>query len=515
MIKLKAANVKAGVLNHVTLIPNPTASDQIEWQVGRSEGQDLHLPYPEVSRNHAKIQWKRSGYYFIDLGSTQGSWLNGEKLEPREEYPLQTGDEVRLAEIDSTILYFDELLPLSKAVPVDQGIPVSPDLAYWTQKDLLVECYRIDIETPDAKTFWFRGAESEVNFDYYWPGQFATLEIEIDGKTVRHPYSVSSAPIHEYSLTITVKRVPGGSVSNWLHDRFAVGDTLKLVGGPSGIFSCISGLCVPELPPKLLFITAGSGITPIMSMLRWLYITPSFTDIVMLHCDPTPESIIFYDELRAVIAKMPNLRLQFTITRPGETRAWSGLTGRISKEMLSLVAPDLTDRTAFVCGPNKFMHHTKMLLEALQFPMERFYAESFGGRPPSSSPPTPTSAAPEPSIETAATTAVTNNAQPTTAPSQPQTSSAADANTVTVEFLDSNQTVQASPESTLLEIADQAGINLDWGCGIGGCGRCKVAIVRGTVQYRQDPNALKEDEKAANITLACVAQPIGTVAIRA
>ena len=137
------------------------------------------------------------------------------------------------------------------------------DLPIWTGRDTPLYVTEIIQDTHNVYTFRLQG-DPLCRFVYY-PGQFCTLVLNIDGKKVVRSYSISSSPTRPFSLEITIKRVPGGLVSNWLPDNLRVGDRLE-ISGPKGRFCLTPG----QIPSKLLLLAAGSGITPLMSMTRWL-----------------------------------------------------------------------------------------------------------------------------------------------------------------------------------------------------------------------------------------------------
>lgn len=145
----------------------------------------------------------------------------------------------------------------------------------WTNGRHGVRCVKVIQETWDVRTFCFM-AEQPVMF-FFKPGQFVTLELEIDAQQIMRSYTISSSPSVPYSFSITVKRVPGGLVSNWLHDNLNEGDVLA-VHGPVGNFNCI------DYPAeRILMLSGGVGITPLMSMARWYFDTNANVDISFVH----------------------------------------------------------------------------------------------------------------------------------------------------------------------------------------------------------------------------------------
>lgn len=503
-------------------------SGQMEWIIGRSISCDLVLASPEVSRVHGRIICSDDAYYFVDVGSTSGSLLNGNSVTADDKCKLQIGDLLQLGE---TFLFVEELVPASATLSAPNAIAQLPFLhpeQEWAESDLLCRCCRIVQETHDVKTFYFV-AEPAVLFSYF-PGQFVNLEVEIDGKPVIRSYSISSSPTRPYHLSMTVKRVasppdqpeiPAGVVSNWLHDQFRVGDRVKLLGGPLGQFTCL-----PDLPSKLLLISAGSGITPMISMLRWVQDTLVNCDIVFLYSARTSEDIVFRAELEAIATQMPNFRLAVTVTKQPIERPWMGLTGRISESMLNLVVPDLLERAAYVCGPDSFMEATRSLLSAMQFPMQNYKEESFGRKSFA-----PKAAPPVTIIPSAVASQASSNGHghgagdrarafgiPETrdevahppAKSVPTATSPA-----TVQFVKSERTIPIDEQASILEIAEQAGISIRHACRVGACGACKIRVHTGEVQYETPPAALSASDRQNGYALACVGYATASLAIEA
>lgn len=512
MLKLKSVNFEQRQFqNHHLEQSHP---GQMEWSIGRNTTSDLVLPNPEVSRIHGQITYGDDAYHYVDVGSTSGSLLNGEMLSANDRRTLRTGD---LLQIGETFLYVEELTP---PAPVLFGAAASTALSLpeqqWTEGDLLCHCCRIIDETPDVKTFCFV-AEPPVLFSYQ-PGQFVNLQIEMDGQSVIRPYSISSSPTRPYHLSITVKRVPAadpdsppGLVSNWLHDHLMVGDRVKFLNGPLGQFTCL-----PHLPAKMLLISAGSGITPMISMSRWVQDTLAESDIVFLHSARTPDDIVFRTELETMSAQMPNFRLAITLTRSLPGRSWMGFTGRISKSMLALIAPDLMERAVFVCGPERFMQDIRSTLEAMNFPMQNYQEESFGGK---KSP--PKSIQLEERLEPQ--TVISNGNSFSNGSSNSNrhqleitdSATATTAETAAVHFTKSGKTVAADGSTSILELAEQEGIQLPSACRVGACGACKVLTQQGQIHYDTPPMALSAADKQVGYALACVAYPVDRIEVEA
>jgi glycine betaine catabolism B len=399
--------------------------------IGRHPSCQIMLDRPEVSRIHGQLSWHGDRLYYSDLGSTDGSKVNNQDILINYQHVLRTGDTLQIG----------DFVILIGAIHV-------PDKTSQRQPKQL-RCIQVIDQTPDVKTFRWVGSAGE-RFEYL-PGQFVLLDLVIGGQAVSRCYSVSSSPSRPYVLEFTVKRV--GLVSNWLHETVGEGFELSIMG--------ISGSFVYEGPKdKVLLLSAGSGITPMLSIARWISDMAHPVDLVFLHSARSPRDIIARSELEFLA--MENLRVWFTVTDPGE--GWSGLRGRVDRAMLKSV-PDLRDRTVYVCGPEGFMTGVRQTLMDLGLPSGQYHEESFGGAP---------SAVEVPKVET----------------------------TATIEFAKSNQTITPKAGETLLEAGLRSGITMTYGCKIGACGACKLKLKSGSVDYVRSPLALSDN---SGFVLPCVA----------
>ncbi len=467
-MKIKALNYQTNSSQEKVLIPERGVLNKC--LVGRHPSCDLVLNAPEISRVHGAIIYYDGHYYFTDLASSDGSRINNKPAEVNICYRLQPDDIIRIG---------DFLLVISEMEEVLQKVNTSPQ---QQSGDLMVRCVQVIEETAEAKTFRFV-AES-LQFSYQ-PGQFITLKLEINGKPVKRSYSISSTPSRPHSLEITVKRVlapqdavdvPPGLVSNWLHQNIKVGSQVK-ISEPMGDFTC--GF---SPPPKLLFISAGSGITPMMSMSRWLLDTGSNSDMVFIHSARTANDVIFRQELELMASRHPNFKLAVNLTGQQVKQHRLANSGRLNKSMLLAIAPDFAERSVYVCGSEAFMQGVQTMLKELNFPMQNYHEESFG-----------VSKKPQKLADS-----------PTKPPITPPTSTAE-----VLVFTKSGKEVTYDSFDTILETAEKKGIKLPHMCKMGACQRCKLPLLEGNVHYDEDPGCDN------GYVLTCIAQPKGRVAIEA
>jgi glycine betaine catabolism B len=333
----------------------------------------------------------------------------------------------------------------------------------------VLNCYD---ETSDSKTFRLGRLDGQV-FDYL-PGQYITLSVVIAGQEYKRSYSLASTPFHPGILEITVKRNPnGGVVSNWLNDHLKIGDALN-VKGPFGKFSCAR-----NTPKKILFLAAGSGIVPIMSMLRWLSDTEAHVDIVLLLSFKTLYDIIYGDELRLIAARHKNIKLLITLTQePLDYSQWRGLTGRVNKKMIANCVPDLPERAVYLCGPDAFMMESKQYLQNLAIPTEQLFCESF-------------------TVSTKATEQAKKQHSIIGRPARNKTGN------YRIRFAKSSKTITAEGELTLLELAEKSGISIGHECRAGNCGECMVKCLKGNIEMTEQAEIADLDRQKGWVYSCC------------
>jgi glycine betaine catabolism B len=337
-------------------------------------------------------------------------------------------------------------------------------------------CTQISDVTHDVKSFTLETVQpQQLRFD---PGQYLTIRIEIDGAEAERCYTISSPPTRPRALTITVKRVPGGPVSNWLHDNLGMGGKLH-VSGPLGRFSMVH-----HRAPKYLFLSAGSGITPLMSMTRTLHDQCDPADLIFIHNARTPRDIIFRDELDDISAR-PGVQVHAICEADSPTEEWTGISGRLTLATLLEMSPDLTDREIFVCGPTPYMNAVRGLLASVGVDAARYHEESFD--------------------------LATSKRQ--SVPTQP-TSDASPETGYAIEFRRSGATFACGTDETILDAALRNGLNPPSLCTEGVCGTCKSTLVSGKVEM-EHAGGIRPREIAENKILICCSTPLEDLVIDA
>ena len=236
----------------------------------------------------------------------------------------------------------------------------------WSTRELRGKIERIDRETPDAATVLIRPGYRWEGHD---PGQYTRIGLDINGRRHWRAYSLTSDPERpDGCISITVKNVDEGVVSPCLVRRGRPGSIVSL-GGVEGDF-----VLPDELPDKLLFVSAGSGITPIMSMIRSLEHRDALGDVVLLHSARTPEEVIFGDELRELASKHDSFTLHEQHTKE---------SGRLEPADLDRLCEDWREREAFISGPGEMLdaleEHWDAEGDRERMHMERFQPKIGGG----------------------------------------------------------------------------------------------------------------------------------------
>lgn len=349
------------------------------------------------------------------------------------------------------------------------------DYGTWDAEidDVLV-CRRVLQETPDVKTFLFRGQQPQ-DF-HYLPGQFLTFDFEIDGETINRCYTLSSTPTRPHLVSITSKRVPGGPVSNWLHDHFEPGMELRAVGA-MGQFSTLN---YPS--DKYLFLTGGAGVTPLMSMARAYYDLALPRNVIFAQFARTPADIIFRDELNLIAWALPNFRFKAVCEGDSSHERWGGLLGRVSLPTLQQIAPDFLDREIMVCGPPPFMAAVRDILNEAGFDMARYHEESFDFADHARQEPIE---APETAVATQA---------------------------FNIEFTQSECAAPCGAATTVLDAAKVSGVTIPYFCSQGLCGTCKTRLVSGEVDM-QHQGGIRRREIDKGMFLPCCSKPLTDLVI--
>jgi ferredoxin-NADP reductase/predicted pyridoxine 5'-phosphate oxidase superfamily flavin-nucleotide-binding protein len=318
-------------------------------------------------------------------------------------------------------------------------------------------------ETPGAVTLVLEDVERTGSFDFR-PGQFFTLVADVDGRPVRRAYSASSAP-GAPRLEVTVKRVEGGRFSTHVHRNLRAGDRLS-VRGPSGSFRAD-----PTAAHEVVLVAAGSGVTPMMSIIRSLLATPGAGRIALLLSNRGDEEVIFADELLRLAGENPErLSVTHVLTRERGRLDAAGVRG-----WLTGLRPS-EDARYYLCGPEALMDLVQGVLAELGVPDDRVHHERY--------------------------TSGADTTSTTTAPQEMAVEDGAhEVGSAVVE-----------PGQTLLDAGLASGLPMPYSCTVGNCGDCMVRLRGGEVAMN-GPNCLTPTQKADGYVLTCVGFPLSKVTL--
>ena len=331
--------------------------------------------------------------------------------------------------------------------------------------------------TPDVKTFRLRAKDGGPLPFEYLPGQYLSLQVMIDGKRVNRSYTIASSPTLPGACELTIKRDPNGLVSRFLHENLKVGDSLK-VTAPAGKF-----VFTGSESPAILMIAGGVGITPLMSVARFLTDRVWDGEIYFVVVARTESDIIFHDELRDLSLRFANFHLCITLTQVAGESTWPGHRGFISEVLLQNLAGDLTRLPVHLCGPKGMMEATRELLLKCGLSTESIKTEEFVS---------PRAAESNHIVE----------------PPEPITTSSR------ISFKRSKLDAEIAAETTVLEAAEASAIELPFECRSGICGQCKTRLISGSVVMESE-DALTTVEKANGWILACQAHANSDVVVDA
>ncbi len=367
------------------------------------------------------------------------------------------------------------LPPEGPAVVSVSAATSSPVTANW-RGQLRIES--IVTETPNVKTFRLLPASSDSLLPFtFVPGQFLNVAFWIGGARMNRSYSFSSSPTQRDYVDLTVRREPRGAVSRHIVDLLKVGDQIE-AGGPVGRFTFTG-----TEADSIVLIGGGVGITPMMSITRYLTERSWAGDIFFVYVCRTPTDFMFKNEVAALQRVNPKLHVAVTMSRP-EGTDWKGPRGRLTKELLTQTVPNLASRRIHLCGPPSMMDSTKAILTELGVSPDHVKTEAFGAIKP-----TPAAAG--------------TTAKPTAPATGPL-----------VTFSKNNKSTKIHVDQTVLELSEELAIGIEYSCRVGTCGICKVKMTSGEVEMAVE-DALDPDDKTNGIILACQAKPKGDIAVEA
>lgn len=330
-------------------------------------------------------------------------------------------------------------------------------------------------ETPDTLTLQF---ESHLAFSSYIPGQFLTLKANLGGESVRRAYSLSSHPISDSLPAVTIKKIDQGKMSSWIFDQVRPGFEIEVMP-PTGNF-----VFQPNLSKKRWFMlfAAGSGITPIFSILKGILLSEPQSFVSLLYGSRSQDNIIFKDQLENLVLKYPGrLKVVHTLSQPGEN--WFGQTGRISEaviqntlEYLKPVTP-FVETQVFTCGPQDMMDTISQIVISQGVLKENIHRESFSS-----------------SIDELTKQNTLEQLEIT--------------ERKVVIHLDGDRfEVTVPPGQTILDAALDADVDMPYSCQSGLCTACRGKCLSGKV-HMDEREGLSDEEMEEGYVLTCVGHPL-------
>jgi 3-ketosteroid 9alpha-monooxygenase subunit B len=317
-------------------------------------------------------------------------------------------------------------------------------------------------ETPDAKSIVLEVPPALTEEFTYRAGQFLTIQVECGSERLQRCYSLASAPGCDREHKVTVKRVRGGRVSNWLHDRLRVGDRLPVMR-PEGRF------LLDNTDAPLLLFAAGSGITPIISILKTALLTTA-RRATLLYANRDEASVIFREELESLWKANPD-RLRVL-------HRFDDVHGLLDEKAVHAVVTEAPGASCYVCGPGPFMELVERAATSSGASPERMRIERFTvGTPMRQAHPL-------------------ESANPSDVP----------------EYLDVGlrgvrHRVAYQAGKTLLQAVREGGVDAPYSCEEGFCGCCAADLLEGRVAMDAG-DALSGDEKRRGMILTCQSRPL-------
>ncbi|TXK36755.1 ferredoxin--NADP reductase [Pontibacter qinzhouensis] len=371
-------------------------------------------------------------------------------------------------------------------------------------------------ETSDAVTIHLEHPDRQII--PYKPGQFLTLILPVNGKEERRSYSLCSTPSDGARLSLTVKRVRGGAVSNFLIDQARVGQEIKVMDPLGHFYFSLQ----PESKRHVLLFGAGSGITPLMSILKTVLREEPGSKVTLLYGNRNEDTVIFRQPLAQLQTLFPDrLHIEYIYSQPTGTcthcsreqdpkqeppKKASGFfsflkkavkekppvcehRGRMNRSSIIKILERLQltksgDALYYVCGPAGMMEEVQQALKLLKVPQERVFRESFVTE------------------KLAGKVAAAQGAVP--AADEP---AAITTQTITLIYEGAEYKVEVQPDQTILEAALAQNIDMPYSCQAGLCTACRGKCLQGKI-HMDEREGLSDAELDEGYVLNCVGHPL-------
>ncbi|HEY3429061.1 MAG TPA: ferredoxin--NADP reductase [Cyclobacteriaceae bacterium] len=330
-------------------------------------------------------------------------------------------------------------------------------------------------ETKEAITIVFEQPEKKIT---YKSGQFLTLIVPMNGKDVRRAYSLCSSPFVDQDLAVTVKRVDNGLMSNWLPENLKVGSKVKIME-PMGQFTTEFR---KENKRHLIMFAGGSGITPMMSIIKSTLTQEPESICSLIYCNRDIDSIIFRSTLDTMQTTWEG-RLHVIHILDNAPMNWQGYSGLLNHDMLTKLFERIPNwgiekTTYLMCGPEGMMKNAETLLAEQHIPKEKTFKESF------------VQGTIDKDVKKEAVPVAENKARE-----------------VTIRYDGQEYKVMVEPNRAILETALDQGIDLPYSCQSGLCTACRGKAISGKVKLDEE-EGLSQSERDEGYVLTCVGHPL-------
>lgn len=440
-------------------------------------------------------------------------------------------------------------MPWNRVVQASADLPfaaAATALGPWYPQEFLAECVQTIPEAGGMLTVVMRRTDGAPLA--FRSGQYLNIAFPVSGpdaEPVNRSYSLSSAPTEPWTFAITVKHEEGGTVSPWIHENIRPGAVLEVLG-PVGAFH------LPDYDrrARYLFLAAGSGVTPLMSMIRTIHSLPGNADVIMLYHGAAPGTFAFSHELEHLAAVDSRITVYYSLGDRSVPGAWEGMVGRLTAEMIDTVVPDANGRKVFACGPEGYIDVAADLLARVGVDDTSIFIESFSGTRETAleyreevalaggiaeemaaaqdaareasreasadvvDPPTgaldlyriaelntpehdggaAASSRPAPSSPAASNP---------TGPADPSTFEVVGEGSLTMSFLRTRLNVRIDPQANVLDAAREAGVRIGANCREGMCGSCKVVKISGEVDMNHQGGIRAREIEAGKFLPCC------------
>lgn len=339
-------------------------------------------------------------------------------------------------------------------------------------------------ETQDASTLELEVPADKKELFNYKPGQFITFFMDINGEQVNRSYSFSSSPLADKNLKVTVKRVPGGLGSNHLINDIQVGDTLKS-SPPAGSFFSMQQTIEEEL--EYYLFAAGSGVTPMMSLIKWSLPNLGKHKINLIYSNKNPNSTLFLNELEALEKQYENLKVTYFFSQHEEKNERLGEIELAT--ILSKAFESKTQKSFYLCGPNGYMEMIERQLLKRDVASEWIHKESFflpEAKPSSSK---------------------SGASHDIFIGSIPSTFTKEDCQSISADIDGEMITVEGNSDESLLEVLLEQGHTPPFSCMSGSCQACMCHLVEGKV-FQESMGILTDDDLNNGNFLSCQAKAV-------